>query len=254
MDYSAITVQIEQATAIVMLNRSGKMNAISMQMRQELADAFQKLGQDKDVRCIILTGGDKVFCAGVDVKESPGYMDILNSDLLYRVTQRRYSIYQQVEWCPKVTIAASEGYTFGGGFELFLACDLRVASESAKFGFPEARRATLPGGGGTQRLVREVGPARAKELIITGRTFDTLEAKEFGILNHVVESGQALAKAKQLASEITSVPGTVAVVAKWAINSGMGMPQEYALDYEASLCTILSNTRERQERLHDLGK
>ncbi len=254
MGYHTIEVQVEKATASVVLRRENKMNAISMQMRKELMEAFDELGQNKDVRCIILTGGEKCFCAGVDVKEKPGYVDMLNADLLYRITQRRYSLYQKIEWCPKITIAAAEGYALGGGFELFLACDLRVAASSAKFGFPEARRATLPGGGGTQRLVREVGPARAKELIITGRVFSASEAKEMGLLNYLVEDGKALEKAKQLADEVAVVPEAVAVLAKWAVHSGMALPLEYAFDYEASVCTIIGQTKERQEKLHELGK
>lgn len=254
MDYHAIQVDVEKSTALITLKRENKMNAISMQMREELSKAFKELGQNKEVKCIILTGGEKCFCAGVDVKEKPGYMEILNSDLLYRVTQRRNSIYQQVEWCPKITIAAAEGYVYGGGFELFLACDLRVASAGAKFGFPEVRRATLPGGGGTQRIAREIGPARAKELIITGRTLAAAEAREMGLINYLVEDGKALEKARQLADEIGVVPGTVAVLVKWAVNSGMALPLEYAFDYEAALCTVQSQTPERQERVHTLGK
>jgi enoyl-CoA hydratase len=254
MDHETIQVQVQGPTAVVTMRREEKRNAISMRMRQELIHAFEQLGQDSEVKCIILTGGQHCFCAGVDVKESPGYVDLLNSDLLYRIKNRRNALYHHIEWCPKVTIAAAEGYALGGGFELFLACDLRVAGASAKFGLPEARRATLPGGGASQRLVRELGPALAKELIITGRMLTAAEAKAVGLINYLVDDGRAVEKAKELAREVAETPGVVATAAKWVVNVGWGLPLDYAFDYEAALCTVLSQTKERQERLHTLGK
>jgi len=175
------------------------LNLITHELTLQLRDALSRLGEADDVRAVVVSGrGERAFCAGSHIGEF--------TELRGRVSEGKLLleklVYRQLATLPMPTIAAIEGNALGGGLELALCCDLRIASARARLGMPEVRLAVIPGSGGTQRLPRVVGPARAKELILTGRMLDGEEAAAIGLVNRVVPAGEALAAATEVAAEI----------------------------------------------------
>ena len=193
------------------------------------------------MRCIIITGGEKAFSAGADLKAmiSRGPKDIVD-----RFT---FSIFDLLGNYPKPVIAAVSGFCFAGGCELALACDMIVASETAKFGQPEINVGIMPGGGGTQRWIRTVGKARAMEIVLTGAPVDAREAFEWGIVNRVVPFAELLNEAKRLAAKIAAKPPFAVRMAKDAVLKAQDMPLESGLDYENRLFAMLFGTEDKEE-------
>jgi enoyl-CoA hydratase len=245
--YETILLEKADGISIIHLNRPQKKNAISMKMRQELIEVFNKMEQDEEVRVVILTGGEECFCAGVDLKEGEGISNLIKENSIYRITHVRGTIHRVIEQLPKPTIAAVSGLALGGGLEMALACDFRIASDTAKFGFPEIRLGGLPAGGGTQKLTRVVGITKAKEMILTGELIDAEEAYRIGLLNKVVPINRLMEEAKKMGSILGERPPLALTLAKYAINVGSQMDIDSALDYESSLATILYKTEDRQE-------
>ncbi|KAK7601657.1 hypothetical protein V9T40_009098 [Parthenolecanium corni] len=206
---------------VISLNRPAVKNAVSRNMMKELAETLDKLHFNKNVRVIILRSSSPgIFCAGADLKERI----TLSPEEIYQTVGKFRSLTLQIESTPFPVIAAVDGFALGGGFEIALACDIRVASSEARFGLVETKLAIIPGAGGTQRLPRIVGPSIAKELIFTGRIIDAKSAKEYGILNHVVEQNDskdaAFAKALEISHEILPNGPLGVKMAKTAINKG----------------------------------
>ena len=243
-DYSSEvkTVAIEDGVAVVTLNRPGVMNALNMQLREELMVLCHDLDADPEVSAVIFTGaGDKAFCAGADLKErgsrSTGEM----------YDERRFL---RAKWVgavagmAKPTIAAINGYCLGGGLELALQCDLRVAAEQAQFGLPEVTLGFLPGAGGTQRLPRLIGLQRAKEMILTGRRIQADEAERLGIVLRVVPRPQLMPAALELARAISKNPRIAVIQAKVALNASQETMLSGGLqaENEAWLPCLLSDT------------
>jgi enoyl-CoA hydratase len=241
MTYDTIVASVEDQIGIIQLNRPEALNALNDHLLSELADILEKFLKDDEVRCMIIAGGEKSFCAGADVNEM-----ILREpeDILDRFTS---SIFGLLRHCPKPVIAAVSGYCFAGGCELALACDMIVASETAKFGQPEINVGIMPGAGGTQRWTRTVGKARAMEIVLTGAPIGARKALEWGVVNRVVPFEELLNEAKRLAAAIVAKPSLAVRMAKDAVLKAQDLPLESGLDYENRLFAMLFGTQDQKE-------
>ena len=230
----------------ITLNRPDDANAFSLQMLHELNNEIYKLTYDKSVRCVIITGsGEKVFCAGADLKERAGMDEVDVRKTVYLIRETINS----VEEFPQPVIAAINGAAFGGGLELALACDIRVASHSSKMGLTETSLGIIPGAGGTQRLSRLIGKGRAKELIFTARRLTAKEAEKLGIVEHVVAKEDLIDKALHIAEQ-TVRNGPIAVAqAKIAIDKGFDVDLHTGLKIEQMAYDMTIPTKDRLEGL-----
>ncbi|KPV45404.1 enoyl-CoA hydratase [Alicyclobacillus ferrooxydans] len=232
--------------ATITLNRPESANALSRELLTELSGILTEVAHREDVRVVVVTGaGDRAFCAGADLKERKGMND---AEVKAAVQGIRSSIHA-VSALPQPVIAAVNGVAFGGGTELALAADIRLASETAKFGLTETSLAIIPGAGGTQRLPRLIGMAKAKELIFTARRIDAKEAMRLGLVNETVASEELLSRAREIAEEIAS-NGPIAVrQAKLAINKGAEVDLETGLAIEGLAYQAVIPTEDRIEGL-----
>lgn len=213
MAYENILVErLEGRVGLVRLNRPKALNALNAQLMRELADALHELDRDEAIGCLVLTGSDRAFAAGADIKEmaEASAIDMLNRDNIAH--------WDRLASLRKPLIAAVSGWCLGGGMELAMICDMIVASESAKFGQPEITIGVMPGAGGTQRLTRAVGKAIAMEMILNNRNLSAEEAARFGLVNRVVPPEIYLDEAIKLAREIASRAPVAVRLAKEAIN------------------------------------
>jgi enoyl-CoA hydratase len=211
--YETVRVEREGAIGVITLNRPKALNALSGQLLRELARAVDELERDDAIGCILVTGSEKAFAAGADIKEMQprGYMDVFMSDL-FTVDAERLAT------CRKPTIAAVAGYALGGGCELAMMCDTIIAADNAKFGQPEITIGTIPGIGGTQRLAHAVGKAVAMDMCLTGRMMDAAEAKTLGLVSRLVAPDQLMDEARKMANTIAAMSRPAAMLAKEAIN------------------------------------
>lgn len=233
----------DDGIVLLTIDRQEKLNALNPQVTEEIGQALLDVEQDEP-RVIIVTGaGDRAFVAGADISEMSS-MEPLEAK---RFTEIGHAAMALLDKSPIPTIAAVNGFALGGGCELALACDIRIAAENALFGFPEVGLGILPGMGGTQRLPRLVGPAIAKELIFSARRIDAAEAKEIGLVNRVVPEGEALNAARELAAEIAA-NGPVAIRhAKTAANRSLDVDLISGLEYEADQFSLLFATEDARE-------
>jgi len=240
----AILVETEDRLAVVTLNRPDVRNAIDSTMVNELHDALDGLLADGEVQAMVLTGaGDKAFAGGADIAQlrERGSLDALRAI--------NAALFNKVEALPFPTIAAIRGYALGGGCELAMACDLRVAGEGAKLGQPEVSLGILPGAGGTQRLPRLVGLGRAKELVLTGRILDAAEAHRIGLVNQVVPDAEVLPAARRLAREILKQGALAVRLAKLALNASSRAGQDAGLLLEQLAQAVLFDSTDKRERM-----
>ena len=233
----------DDGVVLLTVDRQEKLNALNPQVTEEIGQALLDVEQDAP-RAIIVTGaGERAFVAGADISEM-SRMEPLEAK---RFTEIGHAAMALLDKSPIPTIAAVNGFALGGGCELALACDIRIAAENALFGFPEVGLGILPGMGGTQRLPRLIGPALAKELIFSGRRIDAAEAKDIGLVNRVVAEGEALDAARELAAEIAA-NGPVAVRhAKTAANRSLDVDLISGLEYEADQFALLFATQDARE-------
>ncbi len=209
------------------------MNVLSLEMSQKIAAVVAELEADKSVVAVILTGaGNRAFMAGADIKEFTGFIALQKAGEAATVFD---DTMQRLHRLSKPTIAALNGYTLGGGCELALACDFRIAEEQVQIGFPEVKLGLFPGAGGTQRLPRLIGESRAKELILTGESISANKALEIGLVNRVVPAGQAVAAAKEFASVFRERSQVSIGLAKRAIDEGLDGTLDDGLKLEARL-------------------
>jgi enoyl-CoA hydratase/carnithine racemase len=246
--YETITVSIEDHVALVTLNRPEAMNAFNQQMTRELVAACAVLNDDPAVRVVILTGGgDRAFSAGLDLKERAAEQVSFVEKRASRVRPGIATTHRAVASLDRPTIAAIRGYALGGGLEVALACDLRIAASDAKLGLTEIRRGIMPGAGGTQRLARLVGPGHALKIALTGEPIDAAEAYRIGLVNEVVEPGELLPAARRLAATINKGAPISARYIKEAINTGLDLSLDEGLRLEATLSTLLAQTEDSKE-------
>lgn len=226
MEHIIVHEQYEAHIALIQLNRPKELNALNTTLMREVREALQKLDRNDQVRVIIVTGNDQAFAAGADIKEMAdrSAVDMLMID--------QFSTWDVIRRTKKPLIAAVSGFCLGGGCELAMTCDMIIASETAKFGQPEIKIGVMPGAGGTQRLTRAVGRAKAMELILTGRFIPAEEAFALGMVNKVVPVEMYLSEAVKLASEIASMSPVAARLAKEAVNRAFETPLDEGLQFE----------------------
>ena len=248
MDY--VRVEREDGVAVLTVDRQEKLNALDQQVVEEIGQALLELEAEAP-RAIVVTGaGERAFIAGADIRA----MSVMDPIEAKRFSEIGHAAMALLDRSPVPTIAAVNGFALGGGCEVALACDVRVAAENASFGFPEVGLGILPGMGGTQRLPRLIGPALAKELIFTGRRIRAEEARDLGLVNRVVPEGEALNVAMELAAEI-SANGPLAVRhAKAAANRALDVDLVSGLEYEADQFALLFATEDAREGMTAFGE
>ncbi|MCI0420442.1 MAG: enoyl-CoA hydratase-related protein [Acidobacteria bacterium] len=241
MSYQNLLVMREDPVAIVQLNRPKVLNALNLALMQELVDALQHLDQDEKIRCLILTGDEKAFAAGADIREMADAGPI---EMLQRNT---IPLWDRVQAVSKPTIAAVSGYALGGGCELALLCDIIVASETARFAQPEINIGVIPGAGGTQRLARTLGKHKAMEFILTGRTMLAQEALDAGLACRVVPPEACLDEARKLAVEICQRSPLAVKLAKEAILKAFEGSLREGLDFERKCFYLMFGSEDQKE-------
>ncbi len=232
---------VEQQVGIVQLNRPAALNALNQETLGQLGDALRRFDDERDVRCILLTGGDRVFASGSDVNELARTTPV---DLQQPDAFRTWDL---IDHLRKPLVAAVSGYALGSGCGLVLACDIVIASETARFGQPELNLGIIPGVGGTQRLVRTIGRARTMDMILTGRMLDAHEAAAAGIVSRVVPRESVQAAARQVCQEIVRRAPLAVQAAKDAVRQAHEMALSQGLAYERKLFTMLFATDDQRE-------
>lgn len=241
-----VSVERDGHIATITIQRPEVYNCLSLETLTQFRGHVAALSRDKSVRAVVITGaGDKAFCAGADLKERA----TMPVDRVPLFVQSIRALMDEVEALPAPAIAAINGFAFGGGTELLLACDLRIASESAMLGLTEVSLGIIPGAGGTQRLPRLIGRARAKELILTARKITASQARSVGLVSDVVAPGELLQKARALAMEIAQNAPLAVRAAKRAVDRGGEMPLLEGLRYEFECYETILPTADRVEAL-----
>ncbi len=243
MKYELIIVEptVRKGVALIRLNRPKELNALNLQLMDELVFVFRQLDANDDVRCIVITGDDKAFAAGADIKEMSGRGAIE----MHKVDQ--FSKWDSIRRTKKPVIAAVSGFALGGGCELTMLCDMIVASETAQFGQPEIKIGVIPGAGGTQRLTRAVGKARAMEMVLTGKFITAKEALAAGLVTRVVPPENYLEEALRLAQEVASMPPLAVQMAKEAILKAFDTSLDEGLLFERKNFYMLFATNDQKE-------
>ena len=226
---------------MVELNRPEALNALNLQMMQELKDTLLSLDEDQSIRVIIITGNEKAFAAGADIKQMAGNsaIDMLKID--------QFKTWDQIRKVQKPIIAAVSGFALGGGCELALTCDMIIASETARFGQPEIKIGVMPGAGGTQRLTKIVGKARSMEMILTGKLISAEEALAYGMVNKVVPVESYLGAATSLAESIAAMPPVAVRLAKESVNKAYETNLDQGLQFERRNFYLLFATDDQKE-------
>jgi len=213
MSYEHIVTTKQGPVGIITLNRPNAMNALCADLIDQLCISIDEFEDDQSIRSVVLTGGNKVFAAGADIKEmqDKGFIDVYLADFITKGWER-------VASCRKPIIAAVSGYALGGGCELAMMCDFILADESAKFGQPEITIGAIPGAGGTQRLARAIGKSKTMEMCLTGRMMDAQEAERSGLVSRIIPSEDLLSEAVKTAEKIASMSLPIAILAKESVN------------------------------------
>ncbi|MBV8244069.1 MAG: enoyl-CoA hydratase [Hyphomicrobiales bacterium] len=241
MTTETIIVERRGRVGIVRLNRPQALNALNATLRNELLGAVEAFDADADVGCILITGSDKAFAAGADIKEmaDQSYIDISRADYT--------ADYERLARVRKPVIAAVAGFALGGGCELAMMCDLIIAADNAKFGQPEIKLGVIPGIGGTQRLARAVGKAKAMDLILTGRMMDAAEAERSGLVARVVPAASLMAEAIKVAETIAAMSQPSLIAAKEAVNRSFETSLAEGVRFERRVFHALFATKDRKE-------
>ena len=244
MPYATLRYETDGPLAVLTLDRPERLNAISRAMSAELADVVAGLEADDTVRVLIVTGAGRAFCAGADIKERAEQPD---EDAVQRTSRQLSPVLRRLERLSQVSIAAVNGPAAGGGLELAMACDLRIASTQATMALPEVTLGILPGAGGTQRLPRLVGPARAKEMALFGTFVDAETARSWGLVNAVVASERLLDEARAWAGRLLELPPLSVAAIKGAVNVAMDVDLDSGIEYEQRCSAYLAATEDRRE-------
>ena len=242
-NYETITIEKRDRVAVLTINRPDKLNALNTKVHSEGVAALNKLRADDSVRVVVITGaGEKSFIAGADISEFAGQTPVTQRNLFYEKT-----LFNSIDNFPKPVIAMINGFCLGGGNELALACDIRVASENARFAQPEINLGIMCGGGGTQRLARLIGEGRAMEIILTGDMIDAQTALRFGLVNHVHPLEELETKTMELANKIAEKAPIALQLSKEAVKFASRSNLDEGLRREVDLFAICFSTEDKQE-------
>ena len=245
MNYETILVSKENKIGVISLNRPQQMNALSSKLVTELISALVEFEKDDDVRCLVIAGSDRAFSAGADIKEMSNMTAVQMA-----MTGHFFPLWDKVGHYPKPLVGALSGFVLGGGLELAMSLDVLVASETTQFGQPEIDIGVMPGGGGTQRLTRAVGKAKAMEMILTGNRIGAEEAKMLGLVSRVVPKEAYLDEAKKVASEIASKSPVAIRMAKMAVDKAFEMGLSQGIDFERELFYLLFASEDKDEGMN----
>ncbi|MBE9514378.1 MAG: enoyl-CoA hydratase/isomerase family protein [Chloroflexi bacterium] len=244
MEFNNILFELEDNIATITFNRPKVLNAMNMETALELANAIAACKENEKIKVIILTGaGDKAFVAGADINE---FRNKKPSEIM-KFTEAGHSALRIMETMGKPTIAAVNGYALGGGVEISMACDVRFASETARFGQPEILLGLIPGWGGTQRLARLIGIGRAKEFIISGEQIPAQRAYEMGLVNRIFPAEQLMNEARKFAQKLAGLPSFAIKMAQYAINYGYDLPLDNANSLEIQCMSQCFSTQDLEE-------
>ena len=241
MGYDMIELTTDGSVATIKLDRPKALNALCGPMMAEMADALEKLDKDDAIGCVILTGSEKAFAAGADIKEMAEleYLDIYKGDI--------FANHCAIERFRKPIIAAVSGYALGGGCEIAMMCDFIIAADNAKFGQPEINLGVMPGIGGTQRLVRAVGKAKAMDMCLTGRMMDAQEALASNLVSRVVPLDNLMDTANEAAAKVASQSQPIAMMTKETINTSFEMTLAQGIHFERRLFQSMFTTQDQKE-------
>ena len=226
MEFIKVTEQYQPGIALIQLFRPKELNALNPQLMQEVRDTLQQFDKNDAVKVIIITGNDQAFAAGADIKQ------MADKSAIDMQVMDQFSTWDQIRRTKKPIIAAVSGFALGGGCEFVMTCDMVIASETAKFGQPEIKIGTMPGAGGTQRLTKAIGKAKAMELILTGRFLSAQEAHFYGLVNKVVPVEMYMHEAVELAKEIAQMSTIAVQLAKEAVNRSFETQLDEGLMFE----------------------
>jgi len=242
MAFETIKTETRGAVELITLNRPQALNALNGQLMDELTVALDAAEASKAVRCIVITGSEKAFAAGADIKEMApkSYMDVFTEDFITRNWER-------VTRCRKPVIAAVAGFALGGGCELAMMCDFIIAGDNAKFGQPEIKLGVMPGSGGTQRLTRFVGKSKAMEMCLTGRMMDAAEAERSGLVSRVVPVADLVTEALKVAEAIADMSGPIAMMTKESVNRAYETTLAEGVRFERRLFHSMFATADQKE-------
>jgi enoyl-CoA hydratase len=241
-----VELKVDGHLAVITINRPDQFNCLDLETLSQLDEVVDELKFDKEIRVAILTGaGERAFCTGADLRERR----TLNEKEVRRNVHLIGEVFSKIEELPQPTIAAINGYALGGGLELALVCDFRIAVKEATLGLTEVSWGIIPGAGGTQRLSRLIGTSRAKELILTARKIDAFQAYDIGLVNKVVDRSQLLEAAVELAEEIIKNAPLAVTQAKYAINYGSNVDLKTGLAIESKAYEVIIPTKDRLEAL-----
>lgn len=221
-----VNPQFDKHIALIQINRPKELNALNRQVMTEIRDTLKSLDEDENVRVIILTGGEKVFAAGADIKQ------MADATAISMLSIDQFSTWDQIKKTKKPIIAAVSGFALGGGCELAMTCDMIIATETAQFGQPEINIGTMPGAGGTQRLTRAVGKALAMELVLTGKFINASDALQAGLINRVVPVEMLFKEAVTLAKAIAQKSPIAVQLAKESVNKAFETTLDEGLQFE----------------------
>lgn len=239
--YQHLLVDLSDGVALIRLNRPEVLNALNLVLVDELVDALERLDRDDAVRCIVLTGNERAFAAGADITE------MAEAGVVEMKQRNQFRVWDRIRWITKPIIAAVNGYALGGGCELAMACDLIIAGENARFGQPEVNLGVMPGAGGTQRLTRLVGKARALEILLTGDPITAEEAYRIGLVNRVVPTEACLDEALRLARRIAEKPPMAVRLIKEAVYKALDTTLQDGMEYERNCFYLLFATEDKAE-------
>ncbi|NEZ42119.1 enoyl-CoA hydratase-related protein [Paenibacillus alvei] len=236
-----VTVSVDGAVGVLTLNRPDVLNALNRELMQELVAELERMDRDDAVKVLVITGNDKAFAAGADIKE------MADESAVSLLLKRQFDVWDRIGGIAKPIIAAVSGYVLGGGCELMMNCDLVVASDTARFGQPEIRIGVMPGAGGTQRLTRAVGQRKAMELLLTGDAMPAEEALRCGLINKVAPVELYLEEALKLARRIANQPPLAVALIKQAVRKAQDLSLAEGLDFERQYFHLLFASEDQKE-------
>ena len=242
--YQSLNYRKEGPVSVIQINRPQKKNSLNTELRHEMEEVTREIAADTKQRAVILTGGEDIFCAGADISEIEG---TVSAEAAYQHAREFQILFEQLEALPQPVIAAVSGYALGGGCELALACDFRIASDTARFGLPEIKIDAFPGGGGTQRLPRLIGTAKAKEMILIGDPITAEQALAAGLVMKVTTKAKLMEEANAFAVKLASLPRLALQASKMLINRSQEMDLASGLELEARSFGAIAHTHDLAE-------